>query len=721
MIKKRLKNVLLVFLMAGILASCNSKQTGIAIVVDTESYSQAKEEIDNYANTLETEGLKPYLLVKDYETPDALREKLIALYQSGTPIEGAVFIGDVPIALVMDAQHMTSAFKMDQKKYGLETANVPTDRFYDDFDLVFDYIKQDSVNNLKHYYSLNYESPQKIQCDIYSGRIKAPEVENKYEILKKYLLKVVEQHKAANYVDEFFFFAGHGYNSESMVARIDEQFVLKQQFPNDPNFTFMDHSMRNPIKYYYMSELQRDDLDIGLLSHHGGEDTEYLNGSAKVDSYKQHIAEIKRYLRGKIYSAENKEEIKEIKAYYKEKYNIPSSWFDGAFRPIVERHDSAYTANLDLTLKDFSYYTPNVRFSIFDACYNGSFHRDEYLAGAYIFDDGNTVAAQGNTVNSLQDKWPQEMIGLLALGMRVGEWNSKLCYLETHIIGDPTFRFTSVDPSINANKLSVNSSAKSNRFWKKQLKSDYADVKVLALRSLFENNYDDISNLLFETYKESDYANVRTECLLLLSKINDHNYTEVLKLAMFDDHELTQRFAIYRAGKKGGDELIPAIVKLCFMNLSERVEFNLERAISYFDKEKLLAEFDKQAKVNNFNVYPEKVSKAIRKFIDSSDRMYTGAVETIADTSSSYKKVYFEIRGLRNSNYHEGVDEFIHFMESSNNEEQRLTMLEALGWFTHSYQKDKIIEYCNKLSIDKSESEEIQKEAEKTVLRLTQL
>ncbi len=718
---RKLKNILVVFLLAGILASCNSKQTGIAIVVDTKSYDNAKEEIDDYANTLQSEGLKPYLLVKDYETPDALREKLISLYQSEIPIEGAVFIGDIPIACVIDAQHMTSAFKMDQDQFGIETANVPTDRFYDDFDLVFDYIKKDSSHNLKHYYSLNYASEQTIHCDIYSGRIKAPEVENKYEILKKYLRKVVEQHKVTNYIDEFFFFAGHGYNSESIVARIDEQFVLKQQFPNDPNFTFIDHTKSTPIKFEYMTELQRDDLDIGLLSHHGGEETEYLSGSARVDNFKEQVREIQRYLRGEIYSAKgDKSEIKEIKAYFKEKYDIPVSWFNGASRRIVERHDSAYKANMNLTVEDFSYYTPNVRFAIFDACYNGSFHCDEYLSGAYIFDEGKTVVAQGNSVNSLQDKWPQEMIGLLSLGMRVGEWNRKLCYLETHIIGDPTFRFTSFDPSVNANQLSVNGS-KSNRFWKKQLKSEYADIQVLALRGLFENSYDGISDLLLETYKNTDLANVRTECLLLLSKINDQNYTEVLKLAMFDDHELTQRFAIYRAGKKGGNELIPGIVKLSFMNLSERVEFNLKNAISFFDKEKLLAEFDKQAKDVNFIVYQEMANKAIRQFLENSGRRYNSVVETLTDTSSSDKSKYFEIRGLRNSNYHEGVDVFISFLESSDNEEHRLAMVEALGWFTHSYQKDKIIDYCNKLSNETSESKEIRKEAIKTVLRLTQL
>ena len=31
-------------------------------------------------------------------------------------LEGAVFIGDIPIPMIRKAQHMTSAFKMDEEK-----------------------------------------------------------------------------------------------------------------------------------------------------------------------------------------------------------------------------------------------------------------------------------------------------------------------------------------------------------------------------------------------------------------------------------------------------------------------------------------------------------------------------------------------------------------------------------------------------------------------------
>ena len=715
---KNIVSILMSFVFILVFTSCKENKTGIAIVVDTQSYNEAQHEIDAYADVLKSEGLKPYLIVKDYAIPDDLKKELIELYHSSTPIEGAVFIGDIPIVMAIDAQHMTSAFKMDQVEYGTEATGVPTDRFYDDFDLVFDYIKQDSINKLRHYYSLNFESKQALSPNIYSGRIKAPEVENKYEILKKYLIKVVEQHKTENKVDDFFFFEGHGYNSGAMIARLDENFSLNQQLPGYPKISFLDHKMDPFIKFPLMTQLQQESIDIALLHHHGGEGTQYLSGSEKVDRFNDLLKQIKRSLRDEYYHAKKKNEEKEMLEYFADNYNMNRDWFEGVNDPEIIKEDSTCKADMNLTIPDFKYYTPNARFVIFDACYNGSFHEKEYLSGAYIFDDGKTVATQGNSVNSLQDKWPQEFMGLLSLGMRVGEWNRKLCYLETHIIGDPTFRFTSVDPTIDIQKLSV--TEKENiKLWKKLLKSEYPDVQAYALRMLYENNYENLTDIVFETYKTSKYYSVRTECLILSSKFNDANFIELLKLAFFDDNELVQRFALNMAGDCGNEELIPSFIKLGFLNLSERVKFNYGRAIQYFDVEKLLAEFDKQAEGVKFIIKSDEAKPKIREFIAGSDRRFKeGIVKAITDSTSSDRKKYIEIRGLRNCNYHQGVDEFLSFMTVSTNQQHRELMLEALGWFTLSVEKQKIVNFCDKLSKDNTEPEDIRNEARKTVLRL---
>jgi hypothetical protein len=717
---KAIYNLFLLFVIITFLfTSCEDSKTGFAIVVDTQSYENVKAEIDAYAEVLEQEGLTTHLLVKDYTLPDSLRNDLLELYNSSEPIEGAVFIGDVPIPVAIDAQHMTSAFKMDQKHYGDE-ASVPTDRFYDDFDLIFDYIKQDSIHPLRHFYSLNYQSAQVISPDIYSGRIKMPEVENKYELLKTYMQKVVAAHQENNPFDQFFFFAGHGYNSESMVARLDEQVVLSQQLPGNPNINYMDHSRSDIIKFPYMSELQRPELDMAMVHHHGGEQTEYLSGGPKTDSYMVQIEMIKQYLRGRLQRTDDAKEMKEVKKSFMERYDLPSSWFDGFNDPEMMKKDSIFAADLDLVVEDFKIYDykPNVRFIVFDACYNGSYHFDEYVAGSYISAFGKTVAAQGNTVNSIQDKWPQEFIGLLSLGMRVGEWNKLVCYLETHILGDPTYRFTSVDPSMDIQKLAV-SKTTNDKTWLDLLDSKYIDVQAYALKRLYDNAYEGLSDLLLDTYKTSVYGSVRAECLILSSQIDDENFIEILKLALFDDYELIQRFAVKLAGDSGNEELIPSMIELGFTNMSERVEFNYSNNIGFFDDEKLLAEFDKQVPEVKTIIKAIEIIPQIREVFERSNERYDETVEVITNPESSQKSLYNNIRNLRNYNYHLGVPVFLKFLDESEDQELRQMLIEALGWFNLSVEKQQIIDYCNKLANDEAESEEIRQEAKKTVIRLS--
>ncbi len=702
--------------------SCRNDLTGFAIVVDSESYRNASEEIDAYSRILETEGLQTNLLVKDYPSPDSLRADLLAFSRAEVPIEGAVFIGDIPIPFVVDAQHMTSAFKMDQKRFGIERASVPSDRYYDDFDLVFDFIKRDSVNRQRFYYSLNYQSSQTIQPDIYSGRIKMPEVANKYELLRSYLRKVVKEHQAVNQLDQFFFFSGHGYNSESLEARLDEELALSRQLPGNPSIKFMDSRRTTFVKFPYMRELQRDELDVALLHHHGGVETEYLSGWPQTDSYMEQINLIKRFMRGRMRSAVPKGvgEMTEVKRFYNEKYDLPGSWFENATDSETMVNDSTWSADLDLVLQDFDIYgyQPDVRFAIFDACYNGSFHQEEYLSGAYLAAPGRTVVAQGNTVNSIQDKWPQEMIGLLSLGMRVGEWNKMVCYLETHILGDPTFRFTSVDPSVDVQKMVVSESANKKQ-WLGLLDSKYPDVQALGLRKLYQNGYDKLSDLLLETYQSSDFGSVRMECLKLSARLNDENFIELLKSALEDDYELVQRFAVDFAGQSGNPALIPNLVKLGFSHMSERVEFNYKEAIGFFDAQKLMAEYKKQIPEVSFLLHSDPILPQLQEAFEQANKQFLREMGTLTSSSSSEKEKILTIRNLRNYNYHMGVPAFIKFIDESENLAARQMMIEALGWFRLSYEKQQIIDFCSALARDESVPGAIREEAVKTVLRLS--
>ena len=90
---------------------------GFAIVIDPKSYNEAKTQVDAYAATVEQlHGLKPYIVIDRWQVPDSIRATLIRMHsQKQNPVIGAVFVGDIPVVMVRDAQHMTSAFKSAQR------------------------------------------------------------------------------------------------------------------------------------------------------------------------------------------------------------------------------------------------------------------------------------------------------------------------------------------------------------------------------------------------------------------------------------------------------------------------------------------------------------------------------------------------------------------------------------------------------------------------------
>lgn len=694
------------------------------IIIDTKSYSYTKKEVAKYAESVKNQGYEVEILADDWHHPDSIKKELKKRYNDKrNNLVGAVFIGDIPVPMIRDAQHFTRAFKMDQQRFSWEQSSIPSDRFYDDFDLKFEYLKKDSINTLLHYYSLKPNSSQTLTPDIFTGRIKPFNNDKKYKALKNYLTKLVAIKKEHNKTNQILFFVGHGYNSESTIARFDEKITLLEHFPwlkkQQNGLASILHSDKNPIKQVLMSELQRDDLDIALLHHHGDFDMQYLNGIPKVSFIKNQVEGIQLYLRSKMRSAKKKgKNIEEEKKRYANTYKIPEKWFDGTFDKNIIKKDSLFNANLDISLNDFNNYKPNARFVMLDACFNGAFQKDSCIASGYIFSKGKTVVTFANSVSSLQDKWANEFVGLLGLGMNVGNWANRVAYLETHIIGDPTFYFTPFDKKENVQNM-INTK-KSNKFWIKKLDSKYPEIQSLALKMLYKNDYQKLSSLLLKTYKENSFWIVRMQCLKLLTAYNDSNFTQCLSLAVNDSYEFIRRQALYLINKTGNKKLIHCLINSYVnSNLSSREKFNVIFALELFKKQDLLTSFDSIIKNKKNYINSKKVKNNLRKELEEISEKWAKYTSKITDKKSSEKQKMFAIRMLRNYNYHPDIEEFCNFATNTKNEKLQIAMLEALGWFNLSVYKNKIINTCNNIIDNKNSTENVKKEATKTVNRLS--
>jgi len=681
-----------------------------------------------YAGSINRQGLDAEIVVTSMDiTPDSLRSIISDMStRKKSPIEGMVFVGDIPIPMLLDAQHFTSAFKTLQSSRNLERSAVPSDRFYDDPELRFDFVSRDAKKPGLYYYSLRADAPATVAPKLYSGRIKSMDFygKDKYENLRDYLKKVVRIKQRNEKLERMFLFSGSGYNSESTISRIDEKTGLLEQFPwmrrQASSLSYLDHKHTTFAKYTLMSQIQRPDLSIALLHHHGSPVKEYINRYPDTRSTRDQLEGAKFFFRTKIRSAvENGMPLDTACANYARDYDVPLCWFDSIMDPASIAADSIYNDQLDLHMHDFERYTPNARVVMLDACYNGSFNNDIYVAGAYIFGDGDCVVTIANSVNSLQDKWCDKYIGLLGLGMRVGNMVKYNPYLESHIIGDPTFAFAPITDL----KYDINQSltSPSPSFWKEQLASSpYPAMQAAAIEMLANSGHLSPAQIS-EQFHTSNNGIVRFSALMQLSKTGGKEFLDAIEYGLDDSYELVRRFSAIFAGKNGNPELIPYVVKAYANELKgERVNFQLQNALPLFDHELLMQELAAQRPYRHAYDEEAMMQKARKALSDRfSSSKYDEVLGMLASDEPDMREVKSFVRQLRNNPLHPAVTQLLAYVDTCNDDAIRVSLIEALGWFNYSYRADEVADRMKKVAADTRFSEAARKEAAKTVVRLS--
>ena len=708
----------------------HKQPTSFAIVIDSETYAQCRLEVDAYRAALGRDGLAVYMISSTWGSPDQVRAELQKLYKKNLkkmPLEGVVFIGDVPYASVQNAQHMTTAFKMNEERFPIEETAVTSDRFYDDLNLEFEFIKRDSINPLRYYYKLSENSPQSLNPTFYSGRIHYPEQMggDKYKEISRYLRKVVSERRRLERLDCVVTYAGAAYNSDCIVAWMDEGLAVEEMFPqlaerNDVTaLTQLNFRMRN-AKDQVIDQIERREVDLMIFNEHGSPDKQHLDGEEPIEGFERRAAA----LRDEVYYYLKREQRKEngdvagAKEYFKEKYRLTDKFFEEFDNPTPK----PASKEDDLVLEEINELRPMPRFVIFNACYNGSFHQEGYVAGSYIFGRGRTVVAQGNTVNVLQDRWTYEMLGLLSNGVRVGQYNRMIATLEGHIIGDPAFHYLPNDGNnlrqemVTKRLMGGKNDAKYAEYWNALLDAPNADVQSLALRQLADGGKLSAEQLL-EKYRKCNYVTTRMECLKLLSRFGGDcpEFVTAVGEAMYDAYEVVRRNAARYASMIGAEELLDECADV-LVNRPEgqRVAFTLNTLWQVMPEAATDAALEKVIAASH---YPEKsYFDALRKSVARQQNMKRSDVEDAFNKELKPASRVSALRGFRNAPYHDQVPQLISIISDEQEPlEVRVAAAEALGWFNLSYRRGEILEGLQAIS---TKDEVLAKEIEQTINRV---
>lgn len=197
-----------------------SNKKAFAIIIDHDTYLNTEDAVKAYQKTIESDGLPTYIISGTFNRPEDVKKEIAKLYKTKQSLEGVVFIGDIPIPMIYRSSDITM------------TAAVPSDRFYDDLNLAFEYIKQDTAQGNLHYYNLSESIPLQINPSFYSARIYYPNIEKKeaHEAINKYLLKVARTRRD-NVLDHVVTFTDTAYYSGCINAWKDEIKGYKEYFP----------------------------------------------------------------------------------------------------------------------------------------------------------------------------------------------------------------------------------------------------------------------------------------------------------------------------------------------------------------------------------------------------------------------------------------------------------------------------------------------------------
>ena len=294
--------------------------------------------------------------------------------------------------------------------------------------------------------------------------------------------------------------------------------------------------------------------------------------------------------------------------------------------------------------------------------------------------------------------------------MRVGQFNRFTGYLESHVIGDPTFHFKNDGSLAFDINQALTLHDRDAAFWRKQLSCRLPDAKAMALRQLANAGERELPELLAHTYRASDDFVVRMETVKLLSLNNPEQAVATLKESLNDSYELVRRLSAEYVERIADPALIPAFIN-AFLNRGheKRLSFRLSGATAAFDSDALQRELHRQ--LEGRIVYSDTIVNEIKEAIHSNQLRLDNDQKVLAKPGQKLGTYRNAIYAYRNHPTPLMADTLLRIAaDETQPAEVRLYAVHTLGWYDLCYRRLSIAQALTRIqTADRALADEIRR------------
>src|SRR5690606_554866 len=207
----------------------------------------------------------------------------------------------------------------------------------------------------------------------------------------------------------------------------------------------------------------------------------------------------------------------------------------------------------------------------------------------------------------------------------------------------------------------------------------------------------------------------RMQAFQLLRRFENKDYQDVLHAAKGDSYEYIRRRAIYDLTDFGSDDFTKDLIEFYINDPhSERIAYRARWALQFINPDLAKQHVDALIRNNPAVAGREALASKLDKDLDYYKKKSDDLLKAIQNPELSEKEKLSELTSLRLYRHHSVVPAVIEVAKDNKNSDVvRTTALEALGWFTLSYQRDAIVEGCEAI-LSSQAPETVKKEALKT-------